>query len=355
MPRPIIEENEFSLNIITPEVGEIDYPDTVDDTFQKLANRTLWLKNNIDDINSEITNFLTETEITTLIEAASGVATLSTDVFADLTVGGIDAGDTVPAGTTLQGFAEKLLSATFNPTFTAPTLSLSTGLASQYEIGHQVTVSLNANFNRGSINGDLVSSIWNPSVSQGFRAGPANEFTINSVSTGLVNTLSILNYTIVASNSWSASVDHDAGPQPLDSKGNPYLTPLAAGTLTATSPTTFGRRRYFWGTETNTIIPTTSAEIRNLSQSALNASNGTSFTINIPIGAEMVLFAYPDILQEVSNVNHVESGNFNVKGTFEKILINVEGANGHAPILYKVYYFIPVEPFPLPATYVVII
>ena len=46
MPRIISENISFDGNIPTPVTGDSDYANTIDDSIQKLANRTRWLKEN---------------------------------------------------------------------------------------------------------------------------------------------------------------------------------------------------------------------------------------------------------------------------------------------------------------------
>ncbi len=83
----------------------------------------------------------------------------------------------------------------------------------------------------------------------------------------------------------------------------------------------------------------------------LNPSNGTTFTISIPVGAVKVTFAYPASLRDVTSVIYVEGLGADVKGAFTKTLVDVEGASGYTAISYKVYTFVPVEAFGATATY----
>lgn len=285
----------------------------------------------------------------------SGGLTTS-DVTAALDVGAIEAGDVVVEGTDLQGFVEQLLLDTFFPTFTNPSVNLTSSLSSNVEAGTISNVTLTANFNRGAITGDLVGGVWNPGTKQDDRAGPANNYTIAGTDNDLDNDLILTSYQVVdGSNSWSTTVDYDQGPQPLDSDGSNYSSPLAAGSV-SDSVNVNGRRRAFYGSDSVSSTPyTTSNEVRGLGSSVLNPSNGTSFTINIPIGALMVVFAYPSTLQDVGSVIHVEGLNQNIKDVFNQTTVSVAGANGYSPINYKVYTWVPVSAFTATATHIVTI
>ena len=277
---------------------------------------------------------------------------ITADITADLAVGGIDAGDIVASGSDLQDFVTQLLSTTFFPTFTAPSFTLTENISNTLEIGTITNVTLSANFNRGAIVGDLVLGVWNSGVAQDFRAGTAIEYIINGTNTGTTPSLLVSNYQVVSGNqNWSATVNYNTGPQPLDSKGNNFSSPLSSGGLSDSTPNVNGVRRYFYGTETNTTVYTSSAEVRAATSSGLNPSNGTTFTINIPIGAEMVVFAYPETLQDVDSVTYVEGLGAEVKGVFNQTTVSVESANAFDSVNYKVYTYIPAVPFSATATY----
>ena len=100
---------------------------------------------------------------------------------------------------------------------------------------------------------------------------------------------------------------------------------------------------------------TNSLEIRSLANKTLNPQNGTSFTINIPVGATSVIFCYPATLRAVTSVTYTELGNANVTDTFTETNVSVEGANGYIAIPYRCYVYTPSVPFSSSATYVVTI
>jgi hypothetical protein len=180
----------------------------------------------------------------------SGTATDSattSDVTANITAGAINIGDTVPTGTTLQDLVEKLLLTTYNPTFVAPTFSLSDNVANLIEIGSVINVGLTFNFNRGSIKGDLVGGNWDANATQDFRAGAASSYTIEG-NTQPGNTYTVNNHTVVeGSNSFSGTVTYGVGPQPVDSNGSNYSTPLAGGTSPSQSTSFEGVYPIFLG------------------------------------------------------------------------------------------------------------
>jgi hypothetical protein len=279
---------------------------------------------------------------------------LEEDVVSMVTAGAIVPQDLMPYGMTFTEFVKDLLLTTFYPTFVNPTFSLTSNQASMIESGTvPTTFILTYNFSRGSIVGTMVGGIWVPATFQDYRTGPATDYTIDGLSMGLTNNRTQNNYPnpiVDGNNTYSGTVTYSIGPQPLDSDGANYLTPYPAGSQAA-SLTILGRRQYFYGVSN---LATSSALIRTLT-GALNPLTNTSFTINIPIGAENVVFSYPNTLRAVDSVIYVEGFNAEVKDIFVETTVSVEGANGYSPINYRVYIYTPVEPFPAIATYIVTI
>lgn len=287
------------------------------------------------------------------LSAGGGGGALTADVTAQVELGGVAAGEVLAAGSTLQDVVEQLLLTTLVPTFTAPSIVTTSDQSSKIEIGTTTDVLLTVDFDRGSIDGDLVGGVWDPDAIQDFRAGAVTGYTIGGTSTGLTNTRTVSGYTFVSgANSWTGVADYAEGPQPLDNSGANYSSPLAAGSI-SDAVTVEGVRRAFYGTSSavGPTPPAASAEIRALSGSLLDPDNSSQFTINIAAGATMVVFAYPATLDDVSAVVYVEGFNADVKAIFDQTSFTVEGADGEAGVAYKVYTYIPVEAFPDSATY----
>jgi hypothetical protein len=276
---------------------------------------------------------------------------ITSDIISTVDVGAIAQAQTIAEGTTLTQFVQALLMQTYYPTYVTPSATLTINISSTTECGHQQAGTLTVSFNRGQIKGLVESGIWNPDAFQNHRAGAVNYYLIDGTNTGTTNTKSLGTYTVQeGTNSFSSTTYYLVGPQPLDSLGNPYETPLAAGFITA-NRSIYGRRRCFHGTTTAGSPPSSSSDVRGLASSVLNPANNTNFNISIPVGAVHVCFAYPATLRDVSSVKYVEGLNAEIKDVFTKTTFNVEGANGYTAISYKVYSYTPVEPFGETATY----
>lgn len=227
------------------------------------------------------------------VAAGGGGGATTANITADLQVGGIDAQDVVPAGTTLQQFAELLLLTTFFPTFTAPSFSLgvSTGTV---ETGSIVSPLLTFTFNRGAITGALSSGVWNPTAFQNSRAGVSSSYTINGI-TQPGNTLSVPSYQVLnGSNTFTGTVTYLVGPQPLDSKNANYLSPLPAGTSPSESTSFTGLYPYFY---LKSSSPITAAAMQTAigNGTAIKVVGSSTGTLSIPynVNGEYMAIAYP--------------------------------------------------------------
>lgn len=275
---------------------------------------------------------------------------LSSTIISDINVGAVSAGQYILSGTTFQQFAETLLNKIFYPTFIDPSVSISTSLPLNVESG-TTGVTLTANFDRGSINGKNILNVWNPTAFQDYRTGSVYNNIIMGVDTGTINYYTSASALIKdGSNVLEAKVSFYAGPQPYDNKGNPYNFEYPQTFITKTA-NIVGRRKCFYGVSS---LGSTSSEVRSLTSSILNPTNGMVFDIPIPIGSTSVLFAYPSSLRDVTSV---EENVFKteIKTAFTKTLVFVEGANSYTPVGYKVYRFEPVQPFSQTSLYTVII
>ena len=147
-------------------------------------------------------------------------------------VGGIPKDTTVDQlkGDTFTQLFDNLLFPTVNPVFDAPSNSFGDNQGPYEEIGTSIDITFTAGFDRGEI---TVSGSF-----QDFRSGLPNTYTYTGTgiagsvsSTSLSDSSTLTGYTVLIGNqSWSCTVSYDEGPQPEDNKGNPFGSPLAAGT-----------------------------------------------------------------------------------------------------------------------------
>lgn len=214
---------------------------------------------------------------------------------------------------------------------TAPAVTLTFGQAKAYEVGTTVSPTYSASLSAGSYTYGPATGITATSWEITDTAGNTADTATGSFADVVVadNT----NYKITAkANYGEGTVAKDN----LGSDSNPVVK-IAAGSATKTSGAITGYRNTFYGTVVEKA-EVTSTIIRGLSGKSNAAwSNGKSFTVNIPVGAVRVIFAYPATLQDVSSVKDVNGLNAEIKSAFTKSAVTVAGAGADAGIEYKVY------------------
>ena len=214
------------------------------------------------------------------------------NVVATTTVGAINAGEAVPAGTNIQELTELLLNKTFYPTFVNQTFGL-TNNAGLREVGSSFNVTLIFNFNRGQILGKLDNGIWNPTMLQDYRAGIATSYLLNGVS-GSNNSASFNVTTILGNNNLSGSVTYETGVQPKDSKNNNFDNPLPSGTSPIQSTSFEGIYPYFYYKSLSPITPAImQSAIANGQATKVLASSTGTITIPFAANGEYIAVAYP--------------------------------------------------------------
>jgi hypothetical protein len=222
------------------------------------------------------------------------------------TVGGISSGTTFDPAVTLDEFIDMMLYPTLYPTLTPPSSSFSLSESGYQEIGDDISLSFSASFSRGSISPAYGTS--------GYRSGLPNEYNYtgtglsDQASTSLTDSQNVASYTVVSgSQSWTCSVDYDAGEQPLDSEGNNYSSPLAAGTTSADTVSIVGVYPYYG---------TTSA-IGTLTKQSLASMSASYWQLNMVAesGSDKQTADFPDDFSAITGIQFYNT----VSGSWEWI------------------------------------
>lgn len=213
---------------------------------------------------------------------------------------------------------------------TAPAVTLTFGQANAYEVGTTVSPSYSASLSAGSYTYGPATGITTTSWEISDTAGNTADTATGSFADVVVTDGT--NYKITAkANYGEGAVAKDN----LGADSSPVVK-IAAGSATKTSGAITGYRNSFYGTVTEKA-EVTSTIIRGLTKSNKALANGNSFTVNIPVGAVRVIFAYPATLEDVASVKDVNGLNAEIKSAFTKSTVIVAGAGADAGIEYKVY------------------
>lgn len=219
-----------------------------------------------------------------------------------------------------------------NPTITQPSIGINSSTAKAYEVGTSVNPTYAVSFNVGK-----------------YEYGPATgvdvskwEVSNNATSeTRTTNSATFAAYTVPDGSNYKITVaaTYTDGAIPLTALEAEYPAGQIKGaTKTVTSGAITGYRNSFYGTLTDKTTAVTSDVVRALPQRSGKAlANGNSFTVNVPIGAESVLIAYPATLRDITSIKDVNGLNADITSAFTKSTLDVAGANGYTAISYKLY------------------
>lgn len=250
-------------------------------------------------------------------------------------------GDTMPlSGMTFEEAIKDIAIETINPTFVNPSYSLSSSITGTKEVGEELNVDLTGNFNRGAINGKIVNGVWNPTTKQADRAGAPVEYRFEGSTNGASNTKTISNHkTVLGSNSFQSQVFYSEGPQPVNSIGDDFDTPLSPGNISATTSYSGALRRFF-GAGTVTVNPRTLSSIFD--------STSLSQTFDIVTGTTQRFFhLYIPDSRELEKVELVEASYADITSQYvSQGIVQVPDAAGdlHDYRYYKMEGAIPYNP-----------
>lgn len=160
-------------------------------------------------------------------------------------LGGYPAGTTVAdlEGKTFSSMWDDLLFPTVDPDFINPSSTFVDNVGTLFETNDILSINYTSTFNRGSISIGATFQDYRSGLPHSYYySDPSGNSLIPDVSSSaLTNTPSISNYIIqTGSNTFSNYIGYTEGPQPLDSKGNPYSTPLPAGNTSTDNLTIIG-------------------------------------------------------------------------------------------------------------------
>ena len=249
------------------------------------------------------------------------------------TFGALQSGDQIPAGKTLDEIIAMATQKAIAATYTKPTISIANngGQASgNVEAGTSITPKLKATFTQND-------------------AGSLTAINIKKGDTSVVNgTTSPLTYTSEAivigdeTITFTASATYNDAPVKNNNLGQESKENWFAGdTITSSNYSITGKRNLFYGTGVGSVPTITSDMVRGLANNKLAPTQGYNWTINVSVGQQYIVFAYPASLRDVNNVTYVEANDSGMASNFTKTTIDVADARGgtNGTISYKVYTY----------------
>lgn len=252
-------------------------------------------------------------------------------------LGGIAAGTTVAqlTGKSYDKIFDTLIFPTVNPTFTAPSASISLkSYQNVQEIGANApsAANFNVSFNAGAIT--LAGK------KQNNRAGK-QDMEASKILYGSSKVESLPEKVVAGAMDYYYRAAYAEGPQPKDSKGNNYQTPLAAGSVDSGKTTVTGYRAAYSGLVSTNAI--TEEVIKGMTKTV---SAKKTIKVSGPISEQYICFAAP-AGWTVSNIR--DSNNFDVTSSYATSTVSVTGLDGQA-VDYTVYLSVKMTQ---PSTYYV--
>ena len=189
------------------------------------------------------------------------------DLIVECEQGDYKPNDQINEGTSLLTIIKKMLTKTYYPSFTNPSASIAATGSKLLECGSILNTTFTVTFNQGTINPAYGTN--------GKRAGAANGYSLNGGTSQITNTFNE-NISESGALTWSAVVTYDQGPQPKDSHGENYNSPLPAGSVTT------NQIKYEF---VNALYANTS-NISTVSKLSLVSKSSGSYTFNFPAQSE---------------------------------------------------------------------
>lgn len=243
---------------------------------------------------------------------------LTKAITAAIDVGGISKGTNYPVGTEIERVLQDLLEPTLYPTYVSPSASITYSANNYYAVGSTIPAkTATVTFNPGAINLN--------GTKQNNRAGAATSYDLETygadtdyTNTGATSgTFSIPALTKSTKGTLQivATVDYAQGPQPKDSKGNDYDSPLPADQITATKTMNFILNFYYGASSNGTI-----SSLSGLTADTTPKGNKTyKYTTN----NQYMVFAYDSDYGSLKNI--LDSNGFETISGWTQNTLTVNG------------------------------
>ena len=272
----------------------------------------------INEVNHLICTLSDGTEVDAgELPSGSGGGELTEEITAAVTVGGIAVGKKYNVGTPVEDILSDMLAPTLNPTYVAPSASLTYSAEQYYKVG--ATVSSRAatvTYNAGAI---MIGS-----TKQANRGGAATGYAIettgadteySSSDAGGSFTVPALTRSTKGTITVKGTVNYAQGAQPKDSKGNNYGEPLPAGSVNSSRTLNF-IQPYYYGKSASATI----ADFTGLTENV--TPKGTK-TFNFTTNNEYMVFAYDSSYGDLTSI--LDSNGFETISGWNKTTKIIDG------------------------------
>lgn len=268
----------------------------------------------------------------------------------DITINGVSGlglanGQKLSKDWTAAQALKALVQKAVKPTYSKPTVSLANNggqAAGAVEAGTSITPKLRATFIKNDAGNLTKLEVLKAGQSLGSGTATPYDYTGEPIIIGDES----ISFTAKATYEEGAIKNDNLGQQSPEGH-------ILAGNVTSSAYTVTGQRNLFYGTGIGNLPELNSNTIRALANKKLNPIQGHVFNINIAVGQQYVIFAYPATLRDVNQVMYVETNDTGMASSFNKTLVDVADARGESNGLksYKVYSYRMATPAAAPMTF----
>lgn len=262
---------------------------------------------------------------------------LARNITATVAVGNIKKGQKIDISSikSVQALFENMLSQDSNPTTTQPSASITLTGAGAKEVGSEFTPSYAVSFNPGAYSATAEGSQPTNVTATGYQVTDTNSQEASTASGAFPK------FTVEDATNYSVSavVTHSEGAVPKTFLGKPYdAGKIAAGTKNAKSSSVTGFRNGFLGSLSDKSGTVDSAVIRGLgTKTNKKVAKGQKYSVSVPAGTQRIIIAYDATVGDIASVTSREEFGSEIKDSFNKQSVQVEGANKYKAIAYNVY------------------
>lgn len=242
----------------------------------------------------------------------------------------------------IQTILKNMLSQEFNPTRqNVPAVTVNAPQNKSYEVGTKVTPTYTATLSKGSYvaNGvaqdaGVTAKSWVVTCGGSEnKAEASGTFTEVTVAEGNNNKV----IKAVATGSQGAVPKTNFGKE-YDADGSLGIRYMDNAQYTKSSGDIVGYRNGFYGSLTNKSGEVNSALVRGLTPTNKAVTKGMKLTVPVPTGTLRVVIAYDASVQaNITSITSDEQFGSEIKDSFVKQTVEVEGKDGYAAKTYNVY------------------
>lgn len=248
-----------------------------------------------------------------------------------VSLGALAEGSTIAEGTSIDELLAMITQKSIPATYVAPSVALvASGMTGgAYEVGTTISTTLKSTFTQNEAGALSAHNILKDKtvVVEGNTTNPF-ETAIEPFVLG--------EQTVT----FTSQASYGDGAIKNDNLGNPSEeNAIKAGTKESKGISFTGQRNMFYGTGVGELPELNSENIRLLNNKKLNPKAGLVFEVPVAIGQQYVIFAYPSTLRDVNQVMYVETNDTGMASSFDKTLVEVQGAEGFQEAEYKVYTY----------------